>query len=32
MFRHMAILKFKLDAKPEDIEAYFQAFPSLMAS
>jgi hypothetical protein len=32
MFRHMAILKFKADAKPTDIAAYFEAFPSLMAS
>jgi hypothetical protein len=32
MFRHMAILKFKPDAKPADIEAYFAAFPKLMAS
>ena len=32
MFRHMAILKFKPDAKPADIEAYFNAFPGLMAS
>ena len=32
MFRHMAILKFKPDAKPADIEAYFKAFPGLMAS
>ena len=32
MFRHMAILKFKSDAKSEDIDAYFDAFPSLIAS
>jgi hypothetical protein len=32
MFRHMAILKFKPDARPADIEAYFEAFPNLMAS
>ena len=32
MFRHMAILKFKPDAKEADIAAYFEAFPSLMAS
>ena len=32
MFRHMAILKFKPDAKPADIEAYFAAFPKLMDS
>jgi hypothetical protein len=32
MFRHMAILKFKPDAKKEDIDAYFAAFPKLMAS
>ena len=32
MFRHMAILKFKLDAKPQDIEDHFEAFPKLMAS
>ena len=32
MFRHMAILKFKPDAKRADIDAYFAAFPGLMAS
>ncbi len=32
MFRHMAILKFKPDAKESDISAYFKAFPSLMES
>ena len=32
MFRHMAILKFKTDAKQDDIDAYFKAFPGLMAS
>lgn len=32
MFRHMAILKFKPDAKQEDVTAYFDAFPGLMAS
>lgn len=32
MFRHMAILKFKADAKHADIDAYFTAFPGLMAS
>ena len=32
MFRHMAILKFKPDAKQADIDAYFKAFPGLMAS
>ena len=32
MFRHMAILKFKPDAKQADIDAYFAAFPGLMAS
>jgi len=32
MFRHMAILKFKPDAKPADIDAYMSAFPQLMAS
>ncbi len=32
MFRHMAILKFKPDAKESDISAYFEAFPSLMGS
>lgn len=32
MFRHMAILKFKPDAKESDIAAYFEAFPKLMAS
>jgi hypothetical protein len=32
MFRHMAILRFKPDAKPADIAAYFEAFPNLMAS
>ena len=32
MFRHMAILKFKADAKQADIDAYFAAFPGLMAS
>jgi hypothetical protein len=32
MFRHMAILKFKPDAKEADIAAYFEAFPALMAS
>jgi hypothetical protein len=32
MFRHMAILKFKPDAQPKDIEDYFAAFPKLMAS
>lgn len=32
MFRHMAILKFKPDAKQADIDAYFVAFPKLMAS
>lgn len=32
MFRHMAILKFKPDAKQVDIDAYFKAFPGLMAS
>jgi hypothetical protein len=32
MFRHMAILKFKPDAKEADIAAYFEAFPELMAS
>jgi len=32
MFRHMAILKFKFDAKSEDIDAYFAAFPGLVAS
>ena len=32
MFRHMAILKFKPDAKEADIAAYFEAFPKLMAS
>jgi stress responsive alpha/beta barrel protein len=32
MFRHMAILKFKADAKQEDIAAYFEAFPPLMKS
>jgi hypothetical protein len=32
MFRHMAILKFKSDAKEADIAAYFEAFPKLMAS
>jgi hypothetical protein len=32
MFRHMAILKFKSDAKESDIAAYFEAFPTLMAS
>ena len=31
MFRHMAILKFKPDAKQADIDAYFAAFPGLMA-
>lgn len=32
MFRHMAILKFRPDAKEADIAAYFEAFPKLMAS
>ena len=32
MFRHMAILKFKPDATQADIDAYFKAFPGLMAS
>ena len=33
MFRpDMAILKFKPDAKQADIDAYFAAFPGLMAS
>jgi Stress responsive A/B Barrel Domain len=32
MFRHMAILRFKPDAKEADIAAYFAAFPGLMAS
>lgn len=32
MFRHMAILKFKPDAKEADVAAYFEAFPKLMAS
>jgi len=32
MFRHMAILKFKSGARREDIDAYFAAFPALMAS
>jgi hypothetical protein len=32
MFRHMAILRFKPDAKPADIAAYFEAFPTLMAT
>jgi Stress responsive A/B Barrel Domain len=32
VFRHMAILKFKPDAKESDILAYFAAFPSLMKS
>jgi len=32
VFRHMAILRFKPDAKPADVEAYFKAFPDLMAS
>jgi hypothetical protein len=32
MFRHMAILRFKPDARPQDIAAYFEAFPKLMAS
>ena len=32
MFRHMAILRFKPDAKPADVVAYFEAFPKLMAS
>ena len=32
MFRHMAILKFRPDAKEADIAAYFAAFPKLMAS
>ena len=30
MFRHMAILRFKPDAKPEDIKAYFEEFPNMM--
>ena len=32
MFRHIAILKFKPDARPEDIAAYFAAFPAMIAS
>ena len=32
VFRHMAILKFKPDARDADIAAYFAAFPKLMAS
>ena len=32
IFRHMAILRFKPDARQEAIEAYFAAFPKLMAS
>lgn len=32
MFRHIAILKFKPDAKTADIATYFEAFPKLMAS
>lgn len=32
MFRHMAILKFKPDAKAEDIDAYFKAFPGMIKS
>jgi hypothetical protein len=31
LFRHMAILKFKPDAREADIAAYFAAFPALMA-
>jgi hypothetical protein len=31
MFRHIAILKFKPDARQEDVAAYFEAFPKLMA-
>lgn len=31
-FRHRAILRFKPDAKPADVEAYFKAFRDLMAS
>lgn len=31
MFRHMAVLRFKPDARKEDIDAYFAAFPKLMA-
>jgi hypothetical protein len=32
MFRHMAILKFKLDADPEAIRRYFENFPKLATS
>jgi hypothetical protein len=32
MFRHMAILKFKPDAKQADIDSHFEAFPKLMVS
>jgi hypothetical protein len=32
MFRHIAILKFKPDAKAEDIAAYFAAFPGMIES
>src|SRR3979411_1057627 len=32
VFRHMAILRFRADARPADVAAYFEAFPKLMAS
>ena len=32
VFRHMAILRFRPDARPADVADYFEAFPKLMAS